>query len=102
MKSRIVILGLALLLLNSGYSLAEENTQAGSSETTVKEETSDAPKFCLICGPEEETEALSVSYKYKGKKYSFCSMVCLKAFKKNPEQYLTAEGNIKEDVDNKE
>lgn len=97
MKSRIVILGLAFLLLNSGYSIAEENTQAGSSETTAKEETSDTAKFCLICGPEEKTEALSVSYKYKGKKYSFCSMDCLKAFKKNPEQFIKEEDKNSEE-----
>lgn len=102
MKSRIVILGLAFLLINSGYSIAEDNAQAKSFETIVQEETSDAVKFCLICGPEEETEALSVSYKYKGKKYSFCSMDCLKAFKRNPEQYLAAEGNSKENLDHKE
>lgn len=96
MKSIIVILGLAFLLLNSGYSIAEESTQVGSSETTVKEDTNDTAKFCLICGPEEETEALSVSYKYKGKKYSFCSMDCLKAFKKNPEQFIKEDGSSAE------
>ncbi|OGX08839.1 MAG: hypothetical protein A2Z88_05395 [Omnitrophica WOR_2 bacterium GWA2_47_8] len=78
MKLKIIALGLAFLLLNLGYALAEEST-----ETTAK--------YCLVCGPEEETEGLSVSYKYEGKKYSFCSMDCLKAFKKNPEQYLNAK-----------
>lgn len=102
MKSITMILGLVFLLLNSGYSVAEDNPQTTSSEATTKEETSDATKFCLICGPEEKTEALSVSYKYKGKKYSFCSMDCLKAFKKNPEQYLEVEGNNKKNVDHKE
>ena len=94
MKLRIVTIGLTFLLFNAGYSLAEDSTKAKG--TTAQEETTDAPKFCLICGPEEETEALSVSYKYKGKKYSFCSMDCLKAFKKNPEQFIKEKGNSAE------
>ncbi len=91
MRSKIIVFGLALLLSNIGYSLAEESVKIKSSETTTQEEGTDdktSAKYCLICGPEEETEALSVSYKYKGKKYSFCSMDCLKAFKKNPEQFI--------------
>lgn len=93
MKSKMIVFGLALLLLNSGFSFAEEGAEAKSPETTVKEETTDAPKFCLICGPEEKTEALSISYKYKGKKYSFCSMDCLKAFKKDPSKFLNGKSD---------
>ena len=90
MKLKIIALGLAFLLFGTGYSLAEESAKVKSSETTQEEGTDGktTAKYCLICGPEEKTEALSVSYKYKGKKYSFCSMDCLKAFKKNPEQFI--------------
>ena len=91
MKSKIIAFGLAFLLLNLGYSLAEDSTKTKSSGTTTQVEGADdksTAKYCLVCGPEEETEGLSVSYKYKGKKYSFCSMDCLKAFKKNPEQFI--------------
>ncbi len=105
MKSKVIVFGLALFLLNIGYSLAQENTKAKSSETTMQEDGEDdksAAKYCLICGPEEKTEALSVSYKYKGKKYSFCSMDCLKAFKKNPEQFSEVDGHDKEDTDHKD
>ncbi|MCA9402706.1 MAG: YHS domain-containing protein [Candidatus Omnitrophica bacterium] len=31
---------------------------------------------------------LAFGYRYKGKKYKFCSMECLKAFKANPEKFL--------------
>ncbi len=89
MKLSAVIVGLTFLLFNTGYSLATENIQAGSLKNGVKTEISDDVKFCLICGPEEESEALSFSYTYKGKKYLFCSMECLKAFKKDPGKYLT-------------
>lgn len=97
MKLHMLILGLAFLLLNAGYSAAQDSTEAKaaesteSAETTAPAETEDAVKYCLICGPEEETETLSLSYKYKGKKYSFCSMDCLKSFKKDPEKYFNAE-----------
>lgn len=47
-----------------------------------KEKTQEAPKFCPVCGPEEEMHGLAFSYKHKGKKHSFCSMDCLKAFKR--------------------
>ena len=101
MKSKIIVFGLAFLLLNIGYSLAEESTKTESSETTTNEDGSDknVAKYCPVCGPENEMEGLSVSYKYEGKKYSFCSMDCLKAFKKNPEQYLKAEGSDKKIVE---
>lgn len=97
MKLHMIVLSFVFLLLNSGYSAAQDHTETKaaesteSAETTAPAETGDEIKYCLICGPEEETETLSLSYKYKGKKYSFCSMDCLKAFKKDPEKYLNAE-----------
>ena len=69
MKSKVIVFGLALLLLNIGYSLAEESTRAKSSETTTQKKVAGdqtTVKFCLICGPEEKTESLPVSYKYNG------------------------------------
>jgi YHS domain-containing protein len=102
MKSKVIVFGSAFFLLNIGYSLAQESTKAKFFETTTQEEGTGDKKYCLICGPEEETEALSVSYKYKGKKYSFCSMDCLKAFKENPEQFIKADEHDKEDTDHKD
>ena len=97
MKLHMIVLSLVFLLLNNGYSAAQDSAETKAAEstesakTTAPAETDNAVKYCLICGPEEETETLSLSYKYKGKKYSFCSMDCLKSFKKDPEKYLNAE-----------
>ena len=94
MKSKVVIIGFALLLCISGYSFAEKKKGSASSEESKvtkgesKEETQEALKFCPVCGPEEEMHGLAFSYKHKGKKHLFCSMGCLKAFKKNPEQFI--------------
>ncbi len=102
MKLRVITLGLAVLLFNFGYALAEESTKVKSPEISItKQEASGevAHKYCLLCGPEEATEALSFSYKYKGKKYLFCSMDCLKAFKKNPEEFIKSEQSGKIDKD---
>lgn len=92
MKSKIIGLGLAFVLFNGGYSFAEE----AATKATTQEENGGkiAHKYCPVCGPEAETEGLSVSYKYKGKKYSFCSIDCVKAFKENPEKYLNADHSV--------
>lgn len=52
-------------------------------------------KFCPVCGPEEKMEELSISYKFEGKKYAFCSMGCMKEFKKNPQVYLKEDAEYK-------
>jgi len=104
MKSKIMILGLMLVLLSAGYVMAEEkefvNTEV--SENADTEEKEDAVKFCPVCGPEEEMHGLVLGYKYKGKKYTFCSMECLKAFKKNPEQFLDEKISTDEDKHGKQ
>jgi len=108
MKSKVVIIGLALLLCSSGYSLAEEkkgSVKGEVSKTTKveeKEKTHEAPKFCPVCGPEDEMEGLSFSYKHEGVKYSFCSMGCLKAFKKNPKQFIEESSEEKSEQSVKE
>jgi YHS domain-containing protein len=100
MKLKIMVLGLAAVLLSSGYVMAEEkeSINANATENVTTEEKEDVVKFCPVCGPEDEMEGLSFSYKYKGMKYSFCSMGCLKAFKKNPEQFLKS-GDLAGDDD---
>lgn len=90
MKSRILVLGLAMAIFSAEYGMAEENKLVNSdiSEKAATEEKKEAIKFCPVCGPEEEMHGLAFSYKHEGKKYSFCSMDCLRAFKKNPEMFL--------------
>ena len=98
MKSKFIILTLAALVLSSGYAFAEDK-KGSAKEEKVQVKNADAsvevPKFCPLCGPEEELHGTALGYKYKGKKYKFCSMTCLKAFKKDPEGNLKnlAEGN---------
>ena len=98
MKSKFIILTLAVLFLSSGYAFAEDKKDSVKEEQVkVKNEeaSAEAPKFCPLCGPEEELHGTALGYKYKGKKYKFCSMTCLKAFKKDPEKHLEnlAEGH---------
>ena len=99
MKSKIMVLGLVLVLLSAGYVMAEEKEPANTevSENAATEEKEDTVKFCPVCGPEEEMHGLAFSYKHEGKKYSFCSMDCLRAFKKNPEQFLDEKISTDED-----
>lgn len=93
MKLRIIVIGLATVLFLAGYVIAQENdsTNTKASESSTIQENETIVKFCPVCGPEEEMHGLAFSYKHKGRKYSFCSMGCLKAFKKNPEQFLQEE-----------
>ncbi len=84
MKNIIIVLGFAMLLLNPAGLRAAEPIQ-DQAQGDEKE-----AKFCPVCGPEDEMEGLAFSYKYEGKKYSFCSMDCMKEFKKNPEKYSKA------------
>jgi YHS domain-containing protein len=83
MKLAVFILGLTALVFNPAYAQHEGHN--------VNAEKSAEDRFCPVCGPEEEMEALSFSYKHEGKKYHFCSLDCMKAFKKNPEKYLAAK-----------
>lgn len=84
MKKVIFVLGLMMLISSPPGLFAAEQTNEAQTEV-------EKSKFCPVCGPEEEMEGLAFSYKYNGKKYSFCSLDCMKEFKKNPEKYLEAE-----------
>ncbi|MBZ0167491.1 MAG: YHS domain-containing protein [Candidatus Omnitrophica bacterium] len=47
-----------------------------------------------------------MGYRYKGKKYKFCSMGCLKAFKADPEKFLSddyeEQGHMEENPTDKD
>lgn len=89
MKMKFTIIGLIVLFLNSGTAFAEDAKKETAKET--KEQPAAAADFCPICGPEEEMHGLSFGYRYKGKKYKFCSMECLKAFKADPQKFLSED-----------
>ncbi len=89
MKLKVIILGLLFLASSSMYVVADEK----DANAKVAVEKS---KFCPVCGPEEEMEGLAFSYKYKGQKYSFCSIDCMKAFKNDPEKFLKSDSSKKE------
>jgi YHS domain-containing protein len=87
MKEKVMALGLAFLMSTLSVAYSDDNVKP--IEATAEQ----APehRFCPVCGPEEEMEELAFSYKHEGKKHLFCSLDCMKAFKKNPEQYLKVE-----------
>lgn len=86
MNAKVLIVGLALLM----FTYTPIVQAASDKETQADTETK--ARHCPVCGPEDEMEAMAFSYKYNGKKYSFCSMDCMKEFKKDPEQYLKKMG----------
>lgn len=90
MKKSVLVLALSALMLSplyAGEGQDQANKGKAQSKSGAVEGASEA-KYCPICGPEEEMEELSFSYKHEGKKYHFCSLDCLKAFKKNPQKYI--------------
>ncbi len=91
MKVRVMMFALTMLLISpAGIFAAEPQPVDGQSETMdgTQGQGKEKAKFCPVCGPEEEMEGLAFSYKYEGKKYAFCSMDCMKEFKKNPEKFI--------------
>ncbi len=95
MKLLILTAALAIFVFNPAYAQHEghdyshKHTDGSVHHDEDHEENGEAAeKYCLVCGPEEKMESLSFSYKHEGKKYHFCSLDCMKVFKKNPEQYM--------------
>ena len=103
MKSKLIILGTAVLLTYSGYVFAGEsmkqNKVMGSAMSNQKETASSKAvevgnKFCPVTGdkipvPGEKGTMGDepVKYEYNGKIYNLCCKMCMKDFKKNPEKY---------------
>lgn len=85
MKS--IFLAIGLIAVTFSPVQAEEAVhQHGEANAEDKGEAKEG--YCPVCGPEEEMESLSFAYKHEGTKYRFCSLDCMKAFKKNPKKYL--------------
>ena len=105
MKSKLIILGLTILLANSQYVFANEDQMPDGtmmndedipkgemdSESTKAVEVGN--KICPVSGeeipvPDEKSEmGEAVKYEYKGKVYNLCCPMCVKDFKKDPEKY---------------
>jgi YHS domain-containing protein len=107
MKSIFFTMGLVLVLTHTTWAQeipaavpAEETDEAlptdaagEETETTDEAVAVDGPKYCPVCGPHAEMETLGFMYKHEGTKYRFCSLGCMKAFKGDPNQFLSAEGH---------
>ena len=104
MKSKLIILGTAVLLTYSGYVFAgesmQQNKQMGTMMSDQKETTTLSKavevgnKICPVSGDKVpvpgEKGAMGdepVKYEYNGKIYNLCCPMCVKDFKKNPEKY---------------
>ena len=108
MKSKLVILILALALAPVGYTWAHEGDQHQMPDGTMMDDDEMTPgqmdamsakavevgnKICPVSGeevpaPGEKGEmGEAVKYEYNGKIYNLCCPMCVKDFKKDPEKY---------------
>ena len=109
MKTKLIVLSLAVLLASSDYVFANEDHQhhmidgtlmndedmsKGQTDSQSTKAVEVGNKICPVSGekvplPGEKgdmgTEA--VKYEYNGKIYSLCCPMCIKDFKKDPEKY---------------
>ena len=87
MKKSIKILGLslAIVLIVSGYVLAERDAIKPKHQITCPI-MSVGGIGCLMLNKDIYTD-------YQGKRIYFCSKNCLEKFKKNPEKYIKEQEN---------
>ena len=52
-----------------------------------------APNFCPVSGDKTNGK---ITYEYQGVTHSFCCPKCARAFKKNPEKYLSGHSEMAE------
>ena len=86
MKS--ILLAAGLIAFTFSPVLAEETTYQREHGHVGVQDGAKESQFCPVCGPEEKMESLAFAYKHEGKKYRFCSLDCMKAFKKSPKQFI--------------
>lgn len=89
MKVRLLLLGVAFLLLSPVYVFAADQQEV---KETVEQAPTESAKFCPVCGPEEKMEGEGISYEHEGKMFWFCSQECLDQFKKDPKKYQKVAG----------
>ena len=109
MKSKLIILVLAILLAGSHYVFAKEGHEHKMSDGTMMDDGDMSKgqmdskstkgievgnKICPVSGdkipaPGEKGTMGDepVKYEYNGKIYNLCCSMCIKDFKKNPEKY---------------
>jgi YHS domain-containing protein len=86
MKRVMMVFVFLLFLGGPGVAFAEDD----QSGPVVSDEEGEAPAYCPVCGPEEDDE-LPFLYKYNGKRYRFCSLECMRAFRSDPAAYAGTE-----------
>lgn len=84
MKKIFVFLSVAMLLVISRISFAEEPPQADAVTQGAIELNN---KICPVSG-EEIDEKTKVTYEHEGKIYNFCCQMCIDEFKKDPQKYI--------------
>ena len=98
MKTKLLILALAVLSLPGGFVLAQEAqkteaVQVVSSTTPTSNAVEVGNKICPVSGEkvpasgEKGQMGEAVKIMYKGKIYNLCCPMCIKDFKNNPEKY---------------
>ena len=104
MKSKLIILGAAILLTYAGYIFAGEGMKQNEKIVSIIPDQKEAAstskavevgnKICPVSGekvplPGEKGDMGDelVKYEYNGKIYNLCCPMCVKDFKKNPEKY---------------
>jgi YHS domain-containing protein len=110
MKSKLIVLGLAVILslsysqyvlanegqehqMPDGTMMDDEDMPKGQIDTTSTKAVEVGNKICPVSGekipaPGEKGEmGEAVKYEYNGKIYNLCCPMCVKDFKKNPEKY---------------
>lgn len=101
MRTGFSILILSFLLV--GYCFAQDKgSQKGShsqhmlgNEDAISEDIFKTGPSVGICPVMGGTKSDKYSYTYKGKVYYFCCPRCIKAFKENPEKYISKVKKIK-------
>ena len=106
MKSKLIVFGLGVLLISSGYAFASEGHEHSEHKGSMMEEhgmmehehEGDADeseaievgnKICPVSG-EEIGEDMGDPYQieYDGKIYNLCCSMCAKDFQKDPEKFI--------------
>ncbi len=97
MKTRLMMIGLGLMLIGGGYAFAQEGQNAMMKDQGMMTKESKAVevgnKICPVSGDpvsapgEKGAMGEAVKYEYNGKIYNLCCPMCIKDFKKDPEKY---------------